>query len=163
MEQWYLLYCKPKQEQRALENLANQGIESFFPAHLHSKLSRGRRVDAQKPLFPNYLFVKLDVNSGLFSRAKNTRGVSSFVMYGAEFQVVSNAIIDALKAINPKDYHFDELPKKGEAVVLNNDAYHELDAIYLEADGDKRCILLLQLLNKDVKISVKNSDIARRA
>ncbi|WP_462164570.1 transcription/translation regulatory transformer protein RfaH [Pseudoalteromonas xiamenensis] len=161
MKQWYLLYCKPKQEQRALANLANQGIESFFPAHFHSRLSRGKRVVTEKPLFPNYLFVALDCTSGSFAQVKNTRGVSSFVMFGANYQVVSEQLIGDLKAINPSDNTVDELPFSGDKVIIHNDSYKALEAIYLEPDGDKRCILLLNLLNKDVKISVKNSDITK--
>ncbi|CCQ10288.1 Transcriptional activator RfaH [Pseudoalteromonas luteoviolacea B = ATCC 29581] len=162
MEQWYLLYCKPKQEQRALDNLKVQGIEAFFPTFLHTSLSRGKRTVSEKPLFPNYLFVLLDPEQGPFAKVKNTRGISAFVTYGSQYQVVPNCIVDQIKIVEPEFYQQCDLPKKGDVVFINNRSYKDLQAIYQEADGDKRSILLLKLLNKEVTISVDNQDIQTR-
>ena len=31
MKKWYLAQCRPREEERALQNLSNQGIEAFYP------------------------------------------------------------------------------------------------------------------------------------
>lgn len=162
MEQWYLLYCKPKQEQRALDNLKMQGIESYFPTFSHSKLVRGKRATSEKPLFPNYLFVHLDSQTGPFNKVKNTRGVSSFVMCGANYQVVPDAIVANTRAMSA-GVVVDELPKTGEQVQIEIGSYQGLSAIYLEPDGDKRSVLLLKLLNQDVKMVLNNSEFSKLA
>lgn len=160
MEQWYLLYCKPKQEQRALENLKLQGIESYFPTFSHTKLVRGKRATTLKPLFPSYLFVHLDTQSGPFNKVKNTRGVSSFVMCGANYQIVPDSIVANTRSMNERVI-IDELPKAGEVVLIDCGAYQGLSAIYLEPDGDKRSILLLKLLNQDVKMMLNNDEFSK--
>jgi transcriptional antiterminator RfaH len=162
MDQWYLLYCKPKQEQRALDNLKLQGIESYFPTFSHSKIVRGKRTTSEKPLFPNYLFVKLNSSCGPFSKVKNTRGVSCFVMAGVTYQLVPDVIVAKTKQMSAQ-VHIDELPKAGEHIQINNGSYKGLEAIFLEPDGDKRSVLLLKLLNQDVKMVLSNDAFSKLA
>jgi len=97
MECWYLVVCKPKQEERAKTNLQNQGIEAFYPQLTTERLVKGRRTVKHTALFPNYLFVCLESKNGNFSAVKNTRGIGGFVSYGASYQLVSKHIIDQLK------------------------------------------------------------------
>ena len=158
MESWYLVMCKPRQEERAKANLNNQGIEAFYPILTTEKLVKGRRTVKQVALFPNYLFVYLDSKSGPFSAVKNTRGIGGFVTYGANYQVVPLAIIEYLN--NHKSHTVEsQLPKQGDAVSVNNNSFKNIDAIYKEPDGDMRSILLINLLNKQVEMSVDNTDI----
>jgi len=158
MESWYLVMCKPRQEERAKANLNNQGIKAFYPILTTEKLVKGRRTVKQVALFPNYLFVCLDSKSGPFAAVKNTRGIGSFVTYGANYQVVPLAIIEYLN--NHKSHTVEsQLPKQGDAVSVNNNSFKNIDAIYKEPDGDLRSILLINLLNKQVEMSVDNTDI----
>ena len=122
MESWYLVMCKPRQEERAKANLNNQGIEAFYPILTTEKLVKGRRTVKQVALFPNYLFVYLDSKSGPFSAVKNTRGIGGFVTYGANYQVVPLAIIEYLN--NHKSHTVEsQLPKQGDAVSVNNNSF----------------------------------------
>jgi len=158
MESWYLVMCKPRQEERAKANLNNQGIEAFYPILTTEKLVKGRRTVKQVALFPNYLFVYLDSKSGPFSAVKNTRGIGGFVTYGANYQVVPLAIIEYLN--NHKSHTVEsQLPKQGDAVSVSNHSFKNIDAIYKEPDGDMRSILLINLLNKQIEMSVDNTDI----
>ncbi len=42
---WYAIHAKPKQEQRALENLERQGFEAWLPLITVEKLRRGRLTE----------------------------------------------------------------------------------------------------------------------
>ena len=39
---WYVIHTKPRQEQRALTNLAQQGYQCYLPMITREKLGRGR-------------------------------------------------------------------------------------------------------------------------
>jgi transcription elongation factor/antiterminator RfaH len=56
---WYVVYSKPKKEEFAQFHLQRKGLEVFFPRLLlpHQLAKRGQVV----PLFPNYLFVRLQM------------------------------------------------------------------------------------------------------
>jgi transcriptional antiterminator RfaH len=158
MKSWYLVICKPRQEARAQLNLQNQGIEAFYPKLSTEKLVRGRRSVKQTALFPNYLFVCLAAENGNFSAVKNTRGISGFVAYGAQYQRVPNELIAQLKA-ERLDSHESQMPQAGDRVTVNNESFKNIAAIYKEPDGDMRSILLIQLLNKQIEITVNNQEI----
>jgi transcriptional antiterminator RfaH len=158
MESWYLVVCKPKQEERAKTNLQNQGIEAFYPKLTTERLVKGRRTAKQTALFPNYLFVCLEPKNGNFSAVKNTRGIGGFVSYGANYQLVSTQIINQLK--NERSHTAEsKIPKTGDVVNVNNNSFSNIQAIYKEPDGDLRSILLINLLNQKIEVSVDNKDI----
>ena len=51
--------------------------------------------------------------------------------------------------------------KKGDSVQLNTHGFEHVTAIYDEPDGDKRSILLINILNQQQKVIVKNEDIVK--
>jgi len=160
MESWYLLFCKSKQELRAQTNLQNQGFEVFFPEHKIERIVKGRRTIRTSPLFPSYLFIKLDSQNCNFSAVKNTRGVSGFVAYSHKFQIVPEQLIAQLKSMSDMSEVTSSLPKAGDVVYLNTESFKNVQAIYQESDGDMRSILLVNLLNKQVTVSVDNKEIS---
>ena len=52
------------------------------------------------------------------------------------------------------------LPKAGDVVYLNTESFKNVQAIYQEPDGDMRSILLVNLLNKQIAVSVENKEIS---
>mgnify|MGYP001978633184 CR=1 FL=1 len=59
--QWFLIYTKPHQEERAKENLENQGNEVFLPM-IASEKTKQTHSFSLKPMFPRYLFAKFKVD-----------------------------------------------------------------------------------------------------
>ena len=51
--------------------------------------------------------------------------------------------------------------KSGDNVVFTHGAFREIQAIYEEADGDKRVILMFDLLSKPVRVSVPVRSLKR--
>ncbi|KPH65155.1 transcription/translation regulatory transformer protein RfaH [Pseudoalteromonas sp. NEC-BIFX-2020_002] len=160
MDSWYLLFCKPRQEARAQVNLQNQGMEAFFPLLKTEKLVKGRRTFKESALFPNYLFVRLNSQQCNFSAVKNTRGISGFVSYGSSYQIVPDLLISELQKFQP-NIDSQNLPSSGDLVYLSNGSFNGVQAIYQEPDGDMRSILLVNLLNQKIKMSVDNRDIKK--
>ena len=60
---WYAVHTKPKQENRALENLQNQGFECFLPLLEVEKIRRGKVQKVVEPMFSRYLFIQLNETS----------------------------------------------------------------------------------------------------
>ena len=94
---WYCLNTRPQQEQRAIENLRNQRIESLLP------LTRQRRVTDYTdrvltlPLFPRYVFARFDLDRN-YRSVSSTRGVKSIVTIGELPATVPDEVIDELMA-----------------------------------------------------------------
>lgn len=157
MKAWYLLYCKRGQMNRAQQHLSLQHIETFYPVIEQEKFYRGRRVSSCVPLCPNYLFIRLDPNIIHTTTISATRGVSHFIRFGNLPAIVPQAIMASMQqrfAIQPTE---SSLFVKGDTVTLSAIPFTGLQAIYEEQDGETRSILLLELINKQIKHSFENS------
>ena len=162
---WYLLYCKAKEENRAFDNLKNQGVESFFPTMQVEKIIRKKRVLVDIALFPNYLFVSIDEQHANFNSIRSTRGVIDFVKFGNVYTKVPTGLVAQLQlkqAMRDNSGVDEPLFNKGEKVVIQQGAFKGIEAIYDCTDGLERSMLLINLLNKATKLSVNNDEFTGR-
>ncbi len=159
---WFLLYCKGKEEERAVMHLNNQGVEAFYPKAQIEKIVRGKRTQIIEALFPNYVFAQLDYEQHNFTAIRSTRGVIGFVRRGREPQLVPKTLVHQFKTLHDVAQVKDKnLPKQGDMVLINHPQYNNVRAIYQEAKGDARAILLLELINKPVEVIFNNTDFKK--
>jgi len=60
---WYVAQTQPQAEFRAVANLERQGFETYLPRYLKRR-RHARRIETIKaPLFPRYVFVRVDIAS----------------------------------------------------------------------------------------------------
>jgi transcriptional antiterminator RfaH len=98
MKQWFVVQSKPKQETRAEVNLGQQGYETYCPRLIQRRRYRGRRKEVIEPLFPRYLFVRLEQGRDDFAPIRSTLGVTSLVRFGGVPGVLPTGIIEEIKA-----------------------------------------------------------------
>lgn len=161
MESWYLLYCKRGQLLRAQEHLQRQEVNCLTPMITLEKLVRGKRTAVSEPLFPNYMFVKFNPELIHTTTVNSTRGVSHFVRFGAQPAIVTDDVIEQLTHYQSENITDPDTPYPGDNVVITEGAFEGLEAIFSEPDGEARSMLLLNLLNKQVKQSVRNTDFRK--
>lgn len=70
---WTVAQTQPSQETRALVNLRRQGFEAFFPFYLFETKHKKTIVRA---VFPNYVFIQLNVDEAKWGPINNTYGIS---------------------------------------------------------------------------------------
>jgi transcriptional antiterminator RfaH len=163
--QWFVVYCKSREELRAQQNLENQGVYSFFPKIHKEKIVRGKKKVVEEALFPSYLFVNISKEDEQFSVIRSTRGINNFVKFGLSIATIPDQQIKQLErlchvnnklAINSEaDY------KSGDKIEILSGPFKGLTAIFDVKDGLERSMLLLKLLNQDNNISFKNSDLIK--
>ncbi|MCF7680555.1 transcription/translation regulatory transformer protein RfaH [Aeromonas hydrophila] len=166
MKKWYLAYCKPKEEARARAraHLEAQGIESYYPMVEIEKLRRGKRVPVREPMFPNYLFIYVDLEEVTPVTLKSTRGISRIIHFGREWTSISSQLVYQLMSRDDSDEaraSYASLPTQGDKVLIESGPLAGFEAIYLEPDGDKRAILLVSLLNQETSSSFDNQSFRR--
>lgn len=162
MKRWYLLYCKRGEQQRAKLHLENQSVEVFYPEVEFEKITRGKKSIKKEPLFPSYMFVRFDFESGpSFTTVRSTRGVVDFVRLGSQPQEVQGDLIFTLKNIEKEGSQVKvvELPQKGEPINVIGGQFSGIEAIYQESDGELRSILLVKMLSNIVPVSIDNKDL----
>jgi transcriptional antiterminator RfaH len=163
MSNWYLIHTKIRQERVALENLERQGFECFLPLIRAEKLRPGALQVVKEALFPRYLFIRL--GTGLESQSwapiRFTLGVSRLVTFGQIPAKIDDELIAAMLSKSEGSEvvlrHFEP----GEQVVVTDGPFVGLEAIYQMADGEGRVMVLLNILSKQVKMTVSPASLRK--
>ncbi len=128
------------------------------------KLRRGKRVPVREPMFPNYLFIYVDLEEVTPVTLKSTRGISRIIHFGREWTSISSQLVYQLMSRDDSDEaraSYASLPTQGDKVLIESGPLAGFEAIYLEPDGDKRAILLVSLLNQETSSSFDNQSFRR--
>jgi transcriptional antiterminator RfaH len=163
MESWYALQSKAHKEFQVRASLETRGLVVFLP------LIKGRtrtRVNAEKPFFPGYLFVRADLEQTGISAVQYTPGLRRIVSFSeGEPSPVADQIIthlqDRLAVMNAFDQE-GEVLKQGDRVVITSGVLRDYEALFdrrLSPEGRVR--LLIQLLARQVPIDV-TTDMIRK-
>jgi transcriptional antiterminator RfaH len=153
MKQWHVVYTKSRQESVAECNLQRQSFETYLPWISQARRQRGRWKEIVEPMFPRYLFIRLDLTQDNFSPIRSSKGVVGLVRFGDEVPIVPDQLVDALKrSADPQSgLHKGSgrpLFKKGDTVTILEGPFAGLKGIFQAAKGDDRVILLLEMLGR---------------
>ncbi len=161
---WYLVYTKPRQEKCALENLQRQGYQCYLPTRQSERLRQGVIAVAGEPLFPRYLFIRLGQGESARSWApiRSTKGVSRLVCFGSEPARLSDRLVEVLRAQEESIRAEPErLFKSGERVRLIEAPFSGIEGIYQMADGERRVMVLIEILSKPVAVRVAPASLRK--
>lgn len=153
-ESWYVVLTKPRQEERAAQNLNEQGGEVFLPYIPVEKILRGNKVTQQDVMFPGYVFLKTANNSPLLSKVRSTPGARMLLRFAVEPVIVHQTLIDDLKGQCVEEQS-EAIFKIDQQVRINAGPFKDYLALFKEYDGEKRAIVLLSLLNQQQKLALE--------
>ena len=152
---WYLVYTKPRQEDVALANLQRQGYECYLPQMRIERIRRRKAEIATEPMFPRYLFIRLDSSAEGKSwlPIRSTLGVSHLVHFGGSAAKVDDALVGLLLQ-REHDMPTSVLFQAGDPVIVTDGPFAGIEAIYQTADAERRAFILLEILCKPVSIRI---------
>ena len=163
--QWYVIQTKPGNEERAKTHLDNQGIETFLPLFESHQYSNGRIIAGIKPLFPNYLFGKLDLGLHYY-KVKWTRGINKILGSGPTPLPISEIVVKTIKDRSGADNIVkleDEL-KDGDTVQVTSGPFKSLSGVLQKMmSGKGRVKILLSLIGVNVPVQISRWQIKKVA
>jgi transcriptional antiterminator NusG len=144
---WYVATVQRGKEAAIQVGLRLHGVEVFNPEIV--AVRRGRTQ--WEPLFPNYLFCSLDLESGLWPRIRWARGLRYFL--GAEHTPtpVPDSLMEEIKARVERwnDGGWESAFKSGDRVRIGDGALSSLEAIFTRyLPGRQRCEVLVSLVGR---------------
>ena len=161
---WYVIHTKPRQEQRALLNLEQQGYECYLPILPTEKLRQGALSLIEEPLFPRYLFIRLDVSQSGQSWApiRSTLGVSRLVTFGTDPAKVDADLISTLRTQNSSARQNPQrMFNVNDQVQIISGPFAGLEAVYQMQDGESRAMVLIQFLSKPIRLAVSPANLLK--
>jgi len=161
---WYLVHTKPRQEKCALQNLEQQGYQCYLPTIPTERLSQGILTVTDEPFFPRYLFIRLGMNNSAKSWGpiRSTKGVNRIVSFGIEPAIVNDDLVNSLRvqeaALQGKP---ERLFNPGERVQFTEGAFAGIEGIFQMTDGERRAMVLIELLSKPVTIRARPASLRK--
>ena len=159
---WAVVNAHANREQLALENLARQEFRAYCPV-IRRRCTPARRVsDVLRPLFPGYLFVQVNPDSDRWRPMLSTFGVRSVLRCGDRLSFIDDGFIKSLKAreiegviTRPSGPY-----RVGQDVRLSGGAFDGMVATIIAMDERDRLTVLMDLLNRPVKVKVDERQIS---
>ena len=148
---WYAVHSKPRQEHRALANLAQQGYDCYLPLRRTEKIDKRGLAIVQAPLFPRYLFIFLDSGPAGpgWGPIRSTLGVSRIVSFGNIPAKLPTALVEALREQSVYTVQqVERLFAAGETVKIADGAFAGLTGMYQMPSGEQRAMVLIDILSK---------------
>ncbi|MFS1539197.1 MAG: transcription/translation regulatory transformer protein RfaH [Candidatus Phlomobacter fragariae] len=161
MKNWYLIYCKRGQIERALKNLKRQHVIYLTPEAQIQKIVRGKPITVTEALFPNYLFVNFNPEKTHTTTIRSTRGVSHFIRFGTYPVIVPDNIINELRSASKQEIVAPKTLVSGDTVIITKGIFEGLKAIYSEPNGENRSVILLKILNQNVAKLIDNKQFKK--
>jgi transcriptional antiterminator RfaH len=162
MRHWYVIHCRVSSEQRAQANLERQEYEVWLPMYRKTR-RHARRVEiVLRPLFPRYLFVRIDLDSQEWRPILSTFGVHTIISGADGPLTIGDDIIAGLRARADDDGVFEikrSAINPGDQVRIQGGPMADLEGVFqTELDSD-RVLILLKLMGREVRVSVDGRDV----
>ncbi|MSQ41365.1 MAG: hypothetical protein EXR55_06925 [Dehalococcoidia bacterium] len=148
---WYVAKVKPRNEHHVQTYLERFGVEVYAPEMLVLRSGRKRN----EPLFPSYLFVKVDPSSGMWPLVHWARGMSYFLGDQRDPTPCSDVLLDTIRARVGQwnGGGWEEAFRSGDRVVIRSGPFKELDAIFQRyVPGRERCHVLVSLMDRSIPV-----------
>jgi transcriptional antiterminator RfaH len=159
---WAVVNTQPHREHIALENLLRQEFIPYCPVVKRRRRHARRVTDVLRPLFPGYLFVKINRDAERWRPMLSTFGVRSVVRCGDKVSLLDDIFVQALRAREVEGViSRPQSPYQiGQEVRVSGGAFDGLVATILEMHEPDRLTVLMQLLSRAVKVSLDEGQIS---
>jgi transcriptional antiterminator RfaH len=164
IDAWYVVQTQVNAEAKAASNLTRQGFDVYLPRYLKRR-SHARKVDKiAAPLFPRYLFVRIDMATQRWRSVQSTFGVSHLVCSGSDPTPVLQEVLGLLKAREDESGYIqlDRRPKfaLGAKVRVLAGVFAENLGLFDGLTDHDRIAILLDLLGRKVRVSIEADMVA---
>lgn len=151
---WYAVQCRPRREETARANLANQGFPPFLPQFPRTVRHARHVRTVLAPVFPGYLFVSLDLARDRWRSIQGTLGVARIVTDGSLPVPVPRGLVEELIAgLDGAGAPAARLDP-GDSVRLVTGPFADLVGQLLALDDAGRAAVLLDMLGSRRAVSV---------
>ena len=159
MNGWYVAYTQPMKEVLAAQQLENQGFEVYCP-RFKKERRHARRVDqVLVPLFPRYLFVKVDPDASPWRSINGTIGISYLLMI--DDRTPASLPSSVIAHMKEKEEAGGVVPVEtlshfvgGDEVLILEGVLKDHKALFQSFDDKKRAQVLLDFMGKEMKVSL---------
>ena len=158
-EPWYVTYTRPRHEKRVAQQLVEHGIGCFLPLYCSVRRWKDRRKVLDLPLFPGYVFVKVnDQNRLSLLRLPGVLGL--ICVQGKPARVPSTEIQNLRHGLGsgnqPRPHPYLQAGRK---VRIRSGALSGVEGIFVRRRDGARVVLSISLIQRSVSVEIDEADV----
>ena len=157
---WFAVYTTPRHEKRVDQHLSLREIEHYLPLYrTQRKWSDGSRVTLDLPLFPGYIFVRIDRTQRV--RVLEVPGVVAVVGgTGGKPAALPEADIEALRSGLPlRRVEPHALLRVGQRARIRSGAFAGMEGIVVRKKNSFRVVLTLDTIMQSFAVEVDGKEL----
>ncbi|HEV2381477.1 MAG TPA: UpxY family transcription antiterminator [Terriglobia bacterium] len=160
---WYALYTRHQHERAIATMLSSKGFEIFLPLHSAVHHWKDRRKAVLLPIFPCYVFLRLQGGGDRRFQVVSTPGVYSFVGAGGHPATIPQPEIDAIRRTVETRLGIEPHPflKSGDWVRVTSGPLEGIEGMLVRQKSLCRLVLSVELLQKSVAVEVGAETVER--
>jgi transcriptional antiterminator RfaH len=162
---WYVVHTRPRRELMVAGLLDQSAATEVFLPEAYQQIQNKRKL---MPLFPNYLFVRLNVNESETAHINRTPGVVRLISFGDSAQPLPDSVISALRTqlerVNADGGIAAHAFHVGDRVRLTDGALEGLEALFQgPMEPSRRVDVLLEFMGRlqEVRVDVSQLEAVR--
>lgn len=156
-EGWCVVYTRPQHEQKVAHQLRMLGIEYFLPMVKSLRIWSDRRKYINAPLFPSYVFVKLENIQSYFSSLE-LKGILHYVRNGKQIASVPESIVLNLKLLlansNEEILVSSEYILPGKRLFVSGGPFTGFECEMIRHNGKHKILVRIDLIHRNVIVDM---------
>ena len=161
---WFVCQTNPREENRAKYFLEEKGFQVFMPMMETCRNTGLKTILLQGPLFPNYLFVRMNGHEDAAS-VRWTRGVRKMLPDSLRPQALEDGVIESIRLLGDKKGFVRKKPLKArDQVRIVTGPFRGLMGIFDHwTSGQGRVAVLLQFVNYPARVDLHYTQVEKVA
>lgn len=161
LQSWYAVHTHSRHENKVAAGLAEKSVTTFLPTvrQLHNWSDRRKIVEV--PVFPCYVFVRVQQWKQVHSLVLRTPGVFRWVGQTGEPTVIPDSQIDAVRSAVATDLSVSLHPflKEGQRVRICSGSLEGVEGILVGKNKDCKLVISIDLLQQSIAVALEGYDV----
>src|SRR5215831_12787013 len=156
---WYAAYTVSRHEKTVAEHLGQRDVKCFLPLYETVHRWKNGRHRVQLPLFPSYVFVRMDLRNRL--RVLQVPGLVQLVTFQGAPAALPDSEIETLRGalaggVLAQPYRYLNV---GSKVEISRGPLQGMRGILLRHQGQFRVVLSVEMIMRSIVVEVDAADV----
>jgi transcription antitermination factor NusG len=160
---WYALQTRYQCEKKVDAALREKAFESFAPMRLEARRWSDRTKLVESPVFPGYMFIRMDAKSQSLVEVLSLPGLVRFVTSGRELVAVPDLEIEMVRTLIQSDASYEPgpFPVVGERVRICGGCLQGIEGILVDQTGREEIVISVGALQRSLKVLLGHYRVER--
>jgi len=163
--EWFVVHTQVNKEIVCEKNLIRQGFITYLPKYKKVIRHARQKKVVTRPLFPRYIFVKMDIHKQRWTLINFTHGVNYLISMEDKPVKISNKIINEIKVLDNLEGFSDISALSdvalGDEVSIVEGIFSGRKAVFDGLTDDNRVKVLFNILGKELTFLMSPLGIVR--